>query len=283
MGQPNLPSPQEPQPAPSLAAVPFLERKLDELFEALKDARYSKSLLEAKACLRARDYSKALQLIEATRQLCTPAVANNGRKPAATPRGARPARASSVQVLSGLDTVLRLLKPLGDWHERQPKPAEIGSSPPVASALASKPLTEQSSQEQSIEEPVDSRRQYSTLVLERGVFSQLLTAAQQCGLVPNADVIIAVRDREVPAERYQKAFEMIEGLYNQFSAQASRRIAELRQEEMRYKAGTLKMSMKEWLIRQRRVIEQNQKIERARRHFTRVLDALRVIRTSDPD
>ena len=61
------------------------------------------------------------------------------------------------------------------------------------------------------------------------------------------------------------------------------RQAELRREEMQYKSGTLKMSPKEWLLRQRRETEKTQKIDRARRQFTRVLDGLTVLRAAKPE
>jgi hypothetical protein len=116
--------------------------------------------------------------------------------------------------------------------------------------------------------------------LDIGVFTQLLTAAQQSGLVSNTDAIITARDREFRAGRYQRAFDVIEGLYVQLNAQATRRQADLRREELQYKAGTLKMSPKEWMLRQRRATEQTQNIERARRQFARVLDGLGVLRAS---
>jgi len=113
-------------------------------------------------------------------------------------------------------------------------------------------------------------------------FTQLLNAAQQCGLVANVDVIVTVRDCEYRFGKYQRAFDMIEGLSKQLSARVSQRQGELRREEMQYRSGTLKMTPKEWQVRQRRVVEQTQKIERARRQFARVLDGLSVLRSSRP-
>ena len=73
---------------------------------------------------------------------------------------------------------------------------------------------------------------------------------------------------------------MINGLYIQLTAQASRRQGELRREERAYKSGTLKMTPKEWMLRQRRVTEQTQHIERARRQFALVLDGLNALRAA---
>jgi len=100
--------------------------------------------------------------------------------------------------------------------------------------------------------------------------------------VPNPDVSMAVRDREVADGRYQKAYEILEAMHCQFNALAGQRVEDLRREEIQYKAGKIKMSVKEWLARQRRVSEQSQYIDRTRRYFSRVLDALRAIRQSKP-
>jgi hypothetical protein len=114
-------------------------------------------------------------------------------------------------------------------------------------------------------------------------FTQLLNAAQQCGLVANIDVIVNVRDCEYRLGKYQRAFDMIEGVYQQLNAGVARRQGDLRREELQYRSGTLKMSPKEWQLRQRRVTEQTQKIDRARRQFARVLDGLSVLRSSRPE
>ena len=65
-----------------------------------------------------------------------------------------------------------------------------------------------------------------------------------------------------------------------FNAGASRRQGELRREETQYRAGVLKMSPKEWMLRQRRAVEQTQKIDRARRQFALILDSLNVLRAA---
>jgi hypothetical protein len=119
--------------------------------------------------------------------------------------------------------------------------------------------------------------------LEAGALTHLFTFAQQSGLLAHADAIIAVREREFRDGRYQKAFDIIEGLSQQLAAGAARRQGELRREEIRYKSGALKMTPKEWLLRQRRVTEQAQSIDRARRQFARVLDGLNVLRAQTPD
>jgi hypothetical protein len=124
--------------------------------------------------------------------------------------------------------------------------------------------------------PVGVPLQPAVAGFDIGAFTQLLTAAQQAGLGANAEAIIGARDREFRAGRYQRAFDVIEGLYIQLNTQAARHQAELRRQEIQYKAGTLKMSPREWMQRQRQATEQTQRIDRARRQFARVLDGLRV-------
>ena len=119
--------------------------------------------------------------------------------------------------------------------------------------------------------------------LDMTTFSQLITAIQQSGLSLNVDAIHSVSDREFRDGRYQRAFDVIEGVYLQINAQVGRRQADLRRQETQYKSGALKMSPKDWLLRQRRETEQTQKIERARRHCARILDGLNALRASQAE
>jgi hypothetical protein len=121
---------------------------------------------------------------------------------------------------------------------------------------------------------------FASTNVDRGALTQLLTAAQQCGLAINADAIIEVRDRELRAGRYQKAFDTIERIYVQMNAQIARRQEDLRRQDLQYRSGALKMSPKQWMLLQRREAEKTQRIDRARRHFARVLDGLTVLKAS---
>jgi hypothetical protein len=123
----------------------------------------------------------------------------------------------------------------------------------------------------------------SIAVLDVAAFAQLLTLAKQSGLAINTDAIQAARDREFREGQYQRASDLIEKLYVQLNTQAARRQSELRRQEMQYKSGTLKMTPKQWMDRQRRATEQTQKIDRARRQFTRVLDGLNALRAANPE
>jgi hypothetical protein len=128
--------------------------------------------------------------------------------------------------------------------------------------------------------PVGPPVQPSVTALDMTTFAQLVAAIQQSGLSLNVDVIHSVCDREFRDGRYQRAFDVIEGVYLQMNAQVQRRLAELRQQELQYKSGALKMAPKEWLLRQRRETEKTQKIERSRRHCARILDGLNALRAA---
>jgi hypothetical protein len=125
---------------------------------------------------------------------------------------------------------------------------------------------------------VTPRQEYIESYIHRGTFTQLMTAAQQCGLPLNLDLIIAVRDREFPAKRYQKAFDTLAALAVSLNTQAARRIDDIRRFEMQFRAGAIKISPKEWMLKQRRDLEQTQRIERASRQFSLVLDGLNALR-----
>ena len=131
--------------------------------------------------------------------------------------------------------------------------------------------------------PVGQAKQTGIPGLDMTTFSQLIMAIQQAGLSLNVDAIHSVCDREFREGRYQRAFDVIEGVYLQMNAQVGRLQAELRQQELQYKSGALKMSPKEWMLRQRRETERTQKIERARRHCARILDGLNALRASQAE
>jgi hypothetical protein len=114
-------------------------------------------------------------------------------------------------------------------------------------------------------------------------FAQLISAIQQTGLSLNVDAIHSACEREFRAGDYQRAAGVIEGVYQQLSAQAQRRQGELRQQEIQYKSGVIKMTPKEWMLRQHRETEKTQTIERARRHCTRVLDGLNSLRAAQDE
>jgi hypothetical protein len=128
--------------------------------------------------------------------------------------------------------------------------------------------------------PVGPPAQTAVGGLDMSTFAQLISAIQQAGLSLNVEAIHSVSDREFRDGRYQRAFDVIEGVFLQMNAQVQRRQGELRQQEMRYKSGSLKMTPREWMLRQRQETDKTQKIERARRHCARILDGLNSLRAS---
>lgn len=112
--------------------------------------------------------------------------------------------------------------------------------------------------------------------LDLTAFNQLVLAADQSGLVPSIPISNA-RDQYFRQEKYQHAFSAIERAYQDFTTKAGQRMTRLRQEEQAYKRGRLKMSPKQWQIKQRQDAAQTQKVERARKHFKLVLDGLRLL------
>ena len=74
-------------------------------------------------------------------------------------------------------------------------------------------------------------------ILDIGSFTQLLDAAERSGLIANAGLIAHVRDREFRRKDYQKAFQVIEGLFGKFSAAATQRDQRLRRENLDIASG----------------------------------------------
>ena len=108
-------------------------------------------------------------------------------------------------------------------------------------------------------------------------FSQLLDAAQRSGLVPNADLIAHTRDREFRRKQYQKAFQLIEGLFGKFTAASIQRDQRLRKEEMDIASGKLRISPKKLMEKRARDTAESQLVSRAHSKFLRVLEGLRVL------
>jgi hypothetical protein len=129
-------------------------------------------------------------------------------------------------------------------------------------------------------EEQDKSDDYTVSIINKGSFTQLQMAAQATGLLPNADAIGFVRDHEFRIKKYQEAFDRIEGIFIHLRTAADQRMQRLRQDEISYKSGTLKMTPKQWLMKQQRDTAQSQGILRALRYFTKVLDGLRILQTN---
>ncbi len=270
--KPAMEPTRDPRRSDPATAVPFLHKKLDELYQALRGVRYANALIEAKASLDDRDYREALRLVRGARDFHARAPAKDWQKRAAQVFGAE---SPGKEMAARFSMVLNLLQKMSDAQAQMPAA--------VAAPPRRKLATSLSDERPPPDVPAVAPKPIVATALEAAAFTQLHTAAQQSGLVPNADAILSARDRDYAKGHYQRALEVIEGLYSQMNAQAARRQQDLRQEEMQFRAGTLKMSPKQWLIRQRQATEQTQKIDRARRYFARVLDGLRVLRAANPE
>jgi hypothetical protein len=128
----------------------------------------------------------------------------------------------------------------------------------------------------------DGEGDFTVSILNKGSFTQLQMAVQTTGLLPNADGIGYIRDNEFRLKKFQECFDRIEGFFVHMRTAADQRIQRLRQEEMNYKSGMLKMSPKQWLMKQQRDTAQTQGILRSLRYFTKVMDGLRILQ-SNPD
>lgn len=114
-------------------------------------------------------------------------------------------------------------------------------------------------------------------ILEMGAFTQLHDAAVRSGLVPGADLICHVRDREFRLQDFGKASQLIEGLYGKYCAASAQREQRLRREDVDIASGRIKISPKELQAKRARDTADTQKITRAHSRFRRVMEGLRVI------
>ena len=114
-------------------------------------------------------------------------------------------------------------------------------------------------------------------ILDLGAFSQLLTSAQRSGLVPEADQIGYVRDREFRLGKYDLAFQTVDAMFTRFMSSAGQRAQTLAREDADIAAGRIKISPKDLLAKRARERSQTQEIERAKRRFGVVLEGLRAL------
>ncbi len=114
-------------------------------------------------------------------------------------------------------------------------------------------------------------------ILDMGAFSQLVEAAQRCGIVPGVSAIIQVRDSEFRRGRYQQSLQTMESLFSSFSGNAMQRQQRLMREDADIACGRIKMSPRELQAKRVRDNQANDAIERARTRFSRVLDGLRLL------
>jgi len=94
-------------------------------------------------------------------------------------------------------------------RQRPVEPTRDGASPPTPTPDHAGDLPSDGRDQQTPGTFLASGQEHLGTMLDTGSFTQLFTAAQQSGLLANADAIISVRDCEFRAARWQKAFDMI--------------------------------------------------------------------------
>lgn len=248
------------------ATVRQVETRLNAVYQRLRGAPDAVLLVQALARLKNEEYEEACELVERARGAFQRAL-----QTLAFQRVTREADRKAIALV--FDDAVASLRSLAK-HQAPKPPADLPSRemPPQRSAFSGAAAGRGFSTADDADERIEDT------IITMGTFSQLLLAVEQCGLPLSTQFIVDVREREFPAKRYQRSLDLLERVSVQLNAQASRRTARLRQEEQQYRAGTLKMTPREWLLKTKRDAEQSQKIERAQRYFARILDSLRKLR-----
>lgn len=252
--------------------------QLDTLYAGIRGSPYANSLNEARKAFAAKDYPEALRCVRGAADIYRrshlatlrqdPAGVN--KKDAEWLRG----KQAKIQgMIDGFDALVERLERMAKLKVEKPEPPPV-----VRPRPPQRPATVEEAREET---PVAGPTEVVTSTIDAGTFTQLQTAAQQTGLVPNADTIGFVREHEFRVGKYREAFDRIEAVYQQLRAAADQRQQKIRQDTVLYKSGVLKMSPKDWMQRVQRETAQSQVIDRAIRYFLRVLDGLRILVASE--
>ncbi len=264
-------------------------QEMDDLYVFIRGALYANGLNEAKKAFKERNYAEAFRLVRETGELYRrmhlqalkqdPEKAGGGKKEV---QKLRDKQAKIKDVLDRFDGLDRQLEKMARLQPDKPKsPVSLSSRPgakpePIAQVSQVAPASQ-------ADDAIERGKNAAVHIIDMGSFTQLQTAAQLTGLLPSADGIGFVRDHEFRTGKYQEAFERIDVFFMHLKTAAEQRQRTLRQEERDYKSGVLKMSPKQWLIKQQNDTAQTQRIDRALRYFARILDGLRIMITSTAD
>ncbi len=179
--------------------------------------------------------------------------------------------------------VLLTLRENRDTEQQEREKQETGAEQLDVSTSRETEATDEVDQEQgvstqrSVDETDESGEEPEQNILDLGAFSQLLTSAQRSGLVPEADQIGYVRDREFRMGKYDLAFQTVDAMFSRFMASAGQRTQSLAREDAEIASGRIKISPKDLLAKRARERSQTQEIERAKRRFQVVLEGLRAL------
>jgi hypothetical protein len=256
-------------------------QEMDDLYVLIRGVQYANALLDAKKAFQERNYVEAFRLVRETGELYRrmhlqvikqdPEKTGGGKKEI---QKLRDKQAKIKDVLERFDGLDRQLEKMARLQPDKPKNPVSASSlrgvRPQSDAQVSPdaPASE-------VDEAIEQGKNAAIHIIDIGSFTQLQTAIQLTGLLPNADGIGFVRDHEFKSGKYQEAFERINAFFMHLKSAAEGRQRTLRQEEHDYKCG--------WMLKQQTDAAQTQKIDRALRYCTRILDGLRVMITSGLD
>jgi hypothetical protein len=279
-----------PSPAAEQLKSPAaIIEEMDNLYVFIRGALYANGLTDAKKAFQERNYAETFRLVRETGELYRrmhlqvikqdPQKTGGGKKEV---QKLRDKQAKIKDVLARFDGLDRQLEKMARLQPDKPKgpvsaSSQHGAKPePVVQVPEGAPASD-------VDNAIEQGKNAAIHIIDMGSFTQLQTAAQLTGLLPSADGIGFVRDHEFRTGKYQEAFERIDAFFMHLRSAAEQRQRTLRQEEHDYKSGVLKMSPKQWMIKQQSDAAQTQKIDRALRYCTRILDGLRVMITSGLD
>ena len=267
----------KPGPSPAaeqLRSPAAIVQEMDDLYVFIRGALYANALGEAKKAFQERNFAEAFRLVRETGELyrrmhlqaikLDPEKAGGGKK---EDQKLREKQAKIKDVLDRFDGLDRQLEKMAKLQPDKPKDS-ISLSPQPAPKT--QPVAQDSEDPRACgaDDAIEQGKNAAVHIIDMGSFTQLQTAAQLTGLLPNADGIGFVRDHEFKSGKFQEAFERIDAFFMHLKSAAEGRQRTLRQEEHDYKSGILKMSPKQWLIKQQTDAAQTQKIDRALRYCT---------------
>jgi hypothetical protein len=279
-----------PSPAAERLKSPAdIMQEMDDLYVLIRGVQYANGLNDAKKAFQERNFVETFRLVRETGELYRrmhlqvikqdPEKTGGGKKEI---QKLRDKQAKIKDVLERFDGLDRQLEKMARLQPDKPKTIVSLSSKPGAKPEPAFQVSQDASAGE-VDDPIEQGKNAAIHIIDMGSFTQLQTAAQLTGLLPNADGIGFVRDHEFKSGKYQEAFERINAFFMHLKSAAEGRQRTLRQEEHDYKCGILKMSPKQWLIKQQTDAAQTQKIDRALRYCTRILDGLRIMITSGLD
>jgi hypothetical protein len=287
-----------PQGKDKAGASPAAERlkspsdilqEMDNLYVLIRGAQYANGLNNGKKAFQDKNFAEAFRLVRETgelyRRMHLQVIKQDPKKTAGGKKEVQKLlekQAKIKDVLERFDRLDRQLEKMACLQPENIKAPVSASSPPCAKPQSVGRVS-QSETASDADAAIEQRINAAIHIIDMGSFTQLQTAVQLTGILPNADGIGFVRDHEFRTGRYQEAFERIDAFFMHLKSAAEARQRTLRQEERDYKSGVLKMSPKQWLIKQQTDAAQTQKVDRALRYSTRILDGLRVMITSNLD